>query len=351
MMIIKLFSKLSKKERAQSMVEFALIFPVLLLITYGIIEIGRMLFIYIALTNAAREGARHGAAAGDIDELNRTPHYADCDGILDAVHTCAFLTELQDSDINIDYDHGPDTGVFAAECPPYDGDGNDLVRLRDRIVVTVNGRYDPIVPVGFLGFSGFDIVTHNARTILLNIEIVGTPPPSVYTVTPTPYQFTDTYNHPDPHSHPHPLTHPTNPYAHPHRYPHRQPRSAHPHRHADPHRYCHPDADHHPHRDDDPCLRHRPWPIGFDTTNKFGHLEGNQYWRRPGPHGAHQDHLARRRQSQSHACHNIQVDGIDVWTESRHRPPIERLRSQRRLLELYNAGLPGIASSNRRTVH
>ena len=32
MMIIKL-SKLSKKERAQSMVEFALIFPVLLLIT------------------------------------------------------------------------------------------------------------------------------------------------------------------------------------------------------------------------------------------------------------------------------------------------------------------------------
>jgi hypothetical protein len=183
---MKIFSrKLSKKERAQSMVEFALIFPLLLLITYGIIEMGRMLFIYVALTNAAREGARHGAAAGDVDDLTRTPHYADCEGILEAVHRSAILSQLDDSDINIDYDHGPDTGVFAENCPPYDSDGNDLVRLRDRIVVSVEGRYDPILPTGFLGFDGFDIHAENARTILLNIEIVGTPPPSAYTVTPT----------------------------------------------------------------------------------------------------------------------------------------------------------------------
>jgi hypothetical protein len=181
---MKIFSrKLSKKERAQSMVEFALIFPLLLLITYGIIEMGRMLFIYIALTNAAREGARHGAAAGDIGEV-RIPHYADCEGILDAVHSSAFLTQLDDSAINIDYDHGPNTGVFAENCPPYDSDGNDLVRLRDRIVVEVNGRYDPILPTGFIGFDGFDIHAVSARTILLNIEIVGTPPPAVPTNTP-----------------------------------------------------------------------------------------------------------------------------------------------------------------------
>jgi hypothetical protein len=156
----------------------------LLLITYGIIEMGRMLFIYIALTNAAREGARHGAAAGDIGEV-RIPHYADCEGILDAVHSSAFLTQLDDSAINIDYDSGPNTGVFAENCPPYDSDGNDLVRLKDRIVVEVNGRYDPILPTGFIGFDGFDIHAVNARTILLNIEIKGTPPPSAFTVTPT----------------------------------------------------------------------------------------------------------------------------------------------------------------------
>jgi len=187
----KLFRKLSKKERAQSMVEFALIFPLLLLITYGIIEMGRMLFIYIALTNAAREGARHGAAAGDID-LTRTPHYADCDGILNAVHSAAFLTPLNDSDINIDYDHGPDRDVFAEDCPPYDDDGNDLVRGGDRIVVAVDARYDPIIPTGFLGFEGFNMHAVSARTILLNVEIVGTPPPPVptntrvNTRTPTP---------------------------------------------------------------------------------------------------------------------------------------------------------------------
>jgi hypothetical protein len=194
---MKIFSrKLSKKERAQSMVEFALIFPLLLLITYGIIEMGRMLFIYIALTNAAREGARHGAAAGDIGDV-RIPHYADCEGILDAVHSSAFLTQLDDSAINIDYDHGPNTGVFAENCPPYDSDGNDLVRLKDRIVIEVNGRYDPILPTGFIGFEGFDIHAVNSRTILLNIEIKGTPPPSAFTVTPTrtqppPPTLTDT---------------------------------------------------------------------------------------------------------------------------------------------------------------
>jgi Flp pilus assembly protein TadG len=96
----KLFRKLSKKERAQSMVEFALIFPLLLLITYGIIEMGRMLFIYIALTNAAREGARHGAAAGDIG-LIRTPHYADCDGILAAVQNAAFLSTSTTTTVQI----------------------------------------------------------------------------------------------------------------------------------------------------------------------------------------------------------------------------------------------------------
>lgn len=178
------FRKLSKKERAQSMVEFALVFPLLLVITYGIIEMGRMLFIYISITGAAREGARHGAAAGDLDDLTRTPHYADCDGILDAVRSSVFLTPITDDDINIDYDSGPNTSIFAENCPPYDADGNDLVRLRDRIVVAVDARYEPILPTGFLGFDGFDIHAVSARTILLNIEIVGTPPPAVPTNTP-----------------------------------------------------------------------------------------------------------------------------------------------------------------------
>ena len=42
-------------------VEFALIFPVLLLVVFGVIDFGRMLNAQISLTQAAREGARWAA--------------------------------------------------------------------------------------------------------------------------------------------------------------------------------------------------------------------------------------------------------------------------------------------------
>lgn len=46
--------------RGQSLVEFALIFPVLIVILLGIFDLGRAVFAYSSLTNAAREGARLG---------------------------------------------------------------------------------------------------------------------------------------------------------------------------------------------------------------------------------------------------------------------------------------------------
>jgi Flp pilus assembly protein TadG len=48
-------------KRGQSLVEFALSSVVLLLLVGGLVDIGRAIFISEALSNAAREGARHGA--------------------------------------------------------------------------------------------------------------------------------------------------------------------------------------------------------------------------------------------------------------------------------------------------
>lgn len=48
------------RDRGQSLVEFALIFPVLVVILLGIFDLGRVVFAYNSLTNAAREGARLG---------------------------------------------------------------------------------------------------------------------------------------------------------------------------------------------------------------------------------------------------------------------------------------------------
>ncbi len=44
--------------RSQSMVEFALIAPVLLLVVFGLIDLGRLIYTYVTLSQAANEGAR-----------------------------------------------------------------------------------------------------------------------------------------------------------------------------------------------------------------------------------------------------------------------------------------------------
>ncbi|HSB65715.1 MAG TPA: TadE family protein, partial [Anaerolineales bacterium] len=46
------------RKAGQSMVEFALILPLLVLFILGIFELGRAFFAFIAISNAAREGAR-----------------------------------------------------------------------------------------------------------------------------------------------------------------------------------------------------------------------------------------------------------------------------------------------------
>src|SRR5438093_709077 len=48
-------------QRGQSLVEFAVSSVVLLLLVGGLVDIGRSIYVSEALSNAAREGARHGA--------------------------------------------------------------------------------------------------------------------------------------------------------------------------------------------------------------------------------------------------------------------------------------------------
>ena len=52
-------------QESQSLIEFALISPVLLLLLFGIIDIGRAVFYYDTLGHAAREGARTAVQASN----------------------------------------------------------------------------------------------------------------------------------------------------------------------------------------------------------------------------------------------------------------------------------------------
>jgi Flp pilus assembly protein TadG len=53
-----------RDQRGAAMVEFAIIAPLLFALLFGIVDYGRLFFIYNNLTNAVREGARIGAVSG-----------------------------------------------------------------------------------------------------------------------------------------------------------------------------------------------------------------------------------------------------------------------------------------------
>ena len=56
-----LIRRLRRDDGAAAMVEFAIVAPLLFALLFGIIDFGRVFFLYNNLTNAAREGARLGA--------------------------------------------------------------------------------------------------------------------------------------------------------------------------------------------------------------------------------------------------------------------------------------------------
>ena len=166
---------INRKVRAQGMVEFALVLPLLLVLVYGVIEAGRLLFIYSATQTASREAARYGSAAGDIG--GNIAHYEDCAGIRAAARRLGSLAGIQDANIGISYDHGPGTGAPFATCPP--GAGTE-VNLGDRIIVQVMATFRPLVPL--VRFTTFNISTTARRTIIKDVAIEGTPPSPI---TPT----------------------------------------------------------------------------------------------------------------------------------------------------------------------
>jgi Flp pilus assembly protein TadG len=49
------------RSRGQALVEFALVFPIFMLVLFGIIDVGRYVYVSNSLNEASREGARYGS--------------------------------------------------------------------------------------------------------------------------------------------------------------------------------------------------------------------------------------------------------------------------------------------------
>jgi hypothetical protein len=62
-------SETGQSETGQSMVEFALILPFLILLTLGVVDLGRVIFMNTMLSAAVQEGARVGAVTPDFTRI------------------------------------------------------------------------------------------------------------------------------------------------------------------------------------------------------------------------------------------------------------------------------------------
>ncbi len=155
--------RLRTPKRAQSMVEFALVFTLFLVLLLGVIEFGHLLFVYTATTSAAAEAARYAAATGTNER--GVPYYQDCAGIQQAALRLGAMAGLRPEDVVVEYDNGPGTAVYArCPTPPTRVDGGD------RVIVRVRATYRPWVPL-FPQWA-LPIEAQVSRTILGQVNVV-----------------------------------------------------------------------------------------------------------------------------------------------------------------------------------
>jgi Flp pilus assembly protein TadG len=108
-------------DRGQSLVEFALVFPIIVLLVVAFVEVGRAVFAWNTIANAARQGAR-------VAAVNQLADYTECDEsrpIEDpydphwSFKGCAVLTAktlgITGSDVSVAYATPPGTTI---DCSP-----------------------------------------------------------------------------------------------------------------------------------------------------------------------------------------------------------------------------------------
>jgi hypothetical protein len=148
-----------KGQRSQGLTEFALIAPIILLLTFGIIDFGRGLYFYITLQQAANEGARVAVRASYfIDPSGATHQWPTDADVATAVQAHAVTENLANPCPNGPI---PNNGnpVGSAQLPPAN---TGWIFITDAI--TPGGTGTPNGPRGGLGSlpapgAGCNIIT------------------------------------------------------------------------------------------------------------------------------------------------------------------------------------------------
>lgn len=153
--------------RGQSMAEFSLVLPILLVVLFGLLEVGRAVFMYAAVVNASREAVRYATAYG-VDESD-VLNYQNCAEIRNTAKRVGFLLSLEDNNITIEHDTGPGSSKSPYCAPGVNVDTSIEMNCGDRVVVTVTYDYHPIVSLVPMEDQTFN--SSSARTYLGIVEL------------------------------------------------------------------------------------------------------------------------------------------------------------------------------------
>ena len=164
----------------QSLMEFALLFPIAILLLVGFFDLGRAIFYYSSVSNMVREGTRFGI----IDKNSEMGPYADN---IDEINKFSFGIP----DVNKapkDSDGNDASGCYPGPCYFYSSDGNLIImierlteseflnpedaKLEDikNVYIRIEGTYtfEPVTPFIeriFGNSTGIDLVTKSAMRI------------------------------------------------------------------------------------------------------------------------------------------------------------------------------------------
>jgi len=163
-MVVKL-KKTNITERGQSMTELAISFVFLMILLAGLIDLGRAFFAYMALRDAAQEGAAYGAIAGG--DLLEAISCADIDARVR--NTSSTPVDLQSSDIQV--------GILLTDINIQTGAVNSVnscssaalanTCLGDEIKITVSNDVFPVT-MPFLG------TLIGSQTVAISASVIDT---------------------------------------------------------------------------------------------------------------------------------------------------------------------------------
>lgn len=129
---------LRSSRRGQALVEFALILPVLIVMMMGVVDLGRGIYAYNAISNAAREGGRTAIVNQDLADIrSRAAAQATALGIPSSAPTSC----------TSGVPGGPSGVCVSFVMPDLTTDCSATLAVGCQAVVTVKYTFTPITPV------------------------------------------------------------------------------------------------------------------------------------------------------------------------------------------------------------